>query len=145
MTMIIAAATQFVLPLHIKSLTNQSIYYIVLLVGQKKYEFVCKDKDGIQVFCTADDWKHIIKHKECDGRQDLIKTVIENPDSIFQDADHKDRKVFYKISTLPEPWGDCFIRVVIKYGITIIKKRAWVCTAFASYDKKKGEWLLWTK
>lgn len=111
----------------------------------KKYEFVCKDRYGVTVYCTVADWIHINKHQELIGKQELIKLVIEKPDSIYQDTDYKDRRVLYKACALPNPIGACYVRVVIKYSANPLRKRGWVCTAFASESKKKREVLIWEK
>ena len=108
-------------------------------------EFLCQDKDGIQILCTTEDWRHIIEHTECIEQQGLIKFVIEKPDSIYQDTDYKNRRVIYKTCVLPKPWGSCYMRVIIEYPMNPIKKRGWVCTAHASHKIKKGEVLIWSK
>jgi hypothetical protein len=76
----------------------------------------------------------------------LIKFLIGKPDNIYQDADYKNRRVLCKSCALPSPWGACYMRVVVEYRKNLLKKKGWVCTAYASYDeKKKGEVLLWNK
>ncbi len=108
-------------------------------------EFKCQDKDGVRILCTTEDWQHIIEHTECIGQQGLVKVVIGKPDSIYQDTGFKNRRVLYKTCVLASPWGSCYVRVVIEYSKNPLKKRGWVCTVFASLEKKKGEVLLWKK
>jgi len=91
------------------------------------------------------DWQHIIKHGELRQKQELVRAVIEHPDSIYQDTDNKKKRVLYKSCVLAPPWGACYVRVIIEYHMIPLIKKGWVCTAHASYNKKAGEVLIWSK
>lgn len=93
-----------------------------------------------------EDWQHIIEHAELINKQGLVKFVVEKPDSTYQDADYKNRRVLYKSCVLPPPCGACWIRVIIEYRMLPISKKGWVVTAHASNkNKREGEVLLWNK
>ena len=78
-------------------------------------------------------------------RYSVSMVLLCAPDQINRDKDNSDRKVIYKSLVLPHPWGDCYVRVVIKYRKNIFKKGGWVCSAMASYHIKSGEAIIWEK
>ena len=61
-------------------------------------------------------------HTELIDKRKLVAEVIRTPDQVNKDKNYSDRKVIYKSLVLPEPWEACYVRVVVKYRKSLLKK-----------------------
>jgi hypothetical protein len=111
----------------------------------KPTEFSCRDKDHILITCSKEQWQYLIKHKEMENQQGVVKAVIESPDFINQSKNHKNRKTFYKQLVLKDI-GSTYLRVVIEYKTNLLGlKRGYVINAFSCDGAQKGEQVIWKK
>jgi chaperonin GroEL (HSP60 family) len=114
-------------------------------MAQPQYnEFVCKDVRDIQVSCAKSQWQYLIKHKEMEECQGVVKAIIESPSFINQSKTDKKRQTYYKQLVLPKI-GSTYVRVVVEFRETDGQKRGYVINAFACNGPQKGEKLIWQK
>ena len=110
--------------------------------------FRCRDKDGIDIVCYRNTWiNHIVQqHPEMNGKEILVKAVIENPDEIYQDSTWPDTRNIYNPAVLPEPFDKYYLKICLEYRVNFGgKKRGYVKTAFACLRIKKGDILIWKR
>ncbi|MFC1939129.1 hypothetical protein ACFLXO_00375 [Chloroflexota bacterium] len=107
-------------------------------------EFSCIDPNGIVISCSEQSWTHLTKHNEMIGQQGIIKAVLESPDFINRDANHKKWNNYYKLLVLPQI-GSTYVRVTVQRPRLIGRKRGYVITGHACNGEKKGEVRLWSK
>jgi len=79
------------------------------------------------------------------GCEMIVKTAIENPYQVYQDGKHANKRIIYKPFVLPKPFHTQYLRIAIEYRkVKITRKlQGYVCSAFASRTKRKGDILLW--
>jgi hypothetical protein len=107
---------------------------------------LCKDRDGVEVTCTDDNWNnHIVsEHPEVRGCEAHVKVAVENPYRIYQDSQHPKRKNLYKPFILPKPFHTQYLRVTIEYRKPRFRDlRGHIVTAFACSGIKRGDILIW--
>jgi len=122
-------------------------YGIVTYVmrGGTDNEFACKDPRGIVISCSKQQWEYLVKQREMEGQQGVVKAILEAPDFINQSRDFKDRHTYYKQLVLHSV-GNTYIRVVVKVKSKILaRKRGYVINAFSCSGTQKGERLLWKR
>ena len=107
-------------------------------------EFVCEDVNGISVSCSKQQWQYLVKHKEMEGQQGVVRAVIESPDFINQSASSSKKYTYYKQLVLPIV-GNTYVRVVIARKIRALGKRGYVINAFSCDGEQQGEERIWTK
>ena len=111
------------------------------------FHFACSDRDGIRVSCDEREWyDHIVdEHPEVDGREEEIRLAISDPFAVYQDANHPDRKLYYRLTTqMPAPLMLGYIRVVVQYRKRSREVRGQVITAFLSPKIREGDTQLWS-
>jgi hypothetical protein len=61
-------------------------------------ELACDDALGRHIVLESDIWhlKILPKHRELDGRLDLVEDTLSKPDLITADANYRDRECFYR-------------------------------------------------
>lgn len=98
--------------------------------------FKIHSKLGILVTTTKTYWKIItsIKHPSLKGKEIQVKKVLYDPDEIRVSKKDKTVLLFYKSI------GKYYLCVVIK----VLKKRAFIITAYKTEKIKEGE-LKWKK
>jgi hypothetical protein len=109
-------------------------------------DFDCKDKDGIRIVCTEDNWvNHIVaEHPELNGCEVLVKKTIGQPHRVYQDSRHPNRKILYKPFILPKPFNTQWLRVAIEYRKPMLGDiRGYVVTAFACTGVRQGDIIIW--
>ena len=111
--------------------------------------FSVGDPRGLRVICTDERFfNHILgesDHSELRGREDLLRSAIEEPFSIYRDADDASREIYYRPSELPAPLNRGYLRVVVEFrGRRRAARIGYVITAYhSSSGPKKGEVILW--
>lgn len=108
----------------------------------------CRDRDNVVITCKKSTWQnHIVaKHPEIKEGLAYVKTTLENPDQIFQDPSHANRKNFYKYGIMPDPYNEQYIRVTVEYKYKkLTGPRGYVITALVCQGFKKGGILIWSR
>lgn len=101
-----------------------------------------RDRLGREVVFTSEARNHILeRHDDMADRLSEIRSVVERPDYVTQDADYPHRENHYRRT----PSGRRFIKVVVEYR-PVPPQGTWagaVVTAHISRKPKRKEALLW--
>jgi len=88
-------------------------------------------------------WEMKLKnHPEMVGCHKYISTCLEDPTYVYSDVSHPDsRQCFYRPFTLPEPYRNTFLKVVVECLTGDAEGR--VLSAYPTVNIKPGEVQLW--
>ena len=108
-------------------------------------EFICKDARGIIVTCLNTQWQYIVKHKEMEDQQGIVRAIIESPEFINRSKNFNNRHCYYKQLVVPGI-GSTYLRVVVKLSSKPFRpERGYLVNAFACKGPQEGEILIWKK
>jgi hypothetical protein len=79
--------------------------------------FRCVDPFGREILLTEEVWYgHIVLgHAEFRERQSIVQAALTAPGFINLDRRHPLREVYYRASSLRDPFADLLVRVVVKF------------------------------
>ena len=108
-------------------------------------EFICRDPRGMVVTCLNTQWQYIIKHREMEGQQGIVRAIIESPAFINRSKNFNNRQCYYKQLVMPGI-GSTYLRVVVELSSKPFRpKRGYMVNAFACKGPQEGEILIWEK
>ena len=106
----------------------------------------CTDVWGQDVRLTKNCWEmHILtNHPELRGCDQLLATVLSDPNQVNQDVNDLDVKNFYRAFILPPPYDRTYVKICVKYRDRVSgPPTGEVITAYSTQDLKGGEKQLW--
>ena len=98
-----------------------------------------EDCRGYRVICTEEIWygKILVSRPWMAGWIELVRETIQNPSFICEDANHKERHVYYMLHVTK---SNRYIKVVAKFNS---KNEGFIISAFPADSGKKKENIIW--